>query len=1036
SENADERRKLFEEAAGITKYKQRRRQTFKKLETTEQDLSRVKDIVIEVEKKVASLERQADKAEKARSVKEELRTLEIELAERTYAELAENLAPLSLQISAQEDERQKLTASIDVIEASLAALHLDIIETEKRLSQEQKEIQLKSELVISIEKQMLSNEERKKSQEASLVRYASEQASQDQRVAELELLAAQLEALLKVKQLDCETLRLELGAEKSAFEKAESLLREQRTKVETKRNESAGLSESLNRLRSEEQKLRSEREAKLSQVARDTERTVKLHEQIAERHKTIETVKASITGLHESREAASQNLEAAKASRTLLQSQIDRSKEHLLERRSQLASKAARFEFLKSLLESYEGLPAGIKHLDERRAFGLGSLADRISITDEKYRLAIEAALGEAATYYVSLSAADALEGSAELHRAAKGKVTFITPDGLLTLATELPATPAGLVAATGIVTADDDAVKNVIQVLLASTFILEQGALQDAEALTRDEAFARFRFVTMNGEVAGPRGFIRGGSKMETEGLRIGKQAELQSLTDEKIKLESEQEQAELAVAKSQAELAAISLGDDEDELRRIDQRMTAAEKTLAQSEFEAASFTDELDRIETSADQSRGSVSELELKLTELSPAALQLEQDLKMFGESMSAEQAAIAALEEDVRAGAQKLQAKNMEVQQSQFELEKVRSQIDASERDAAGALRQKGRIEDERQSAEREIFRLAAELETMNANLMHLYTEKDAMQKSIGELEMNYSSQKGEANQNENRLRDLRRGRDVASQMVFEFQQQRSQIELRTESLRTVIKTEYDLDLEVKSFFNDTAFDGETASATVQELKEKLKRMGPVNELALEEFDTEKQRLDFLSSQQKDLLDAELQLRDTIAQINQTAEKQFMETFAAIRQNFIGIFKELFLEGDEADLYLQEKEGEAFDALETNIEIMAKPRGKRPQSITLLSGGEKTLTAIALLFAIYLVKPSPFCILDEVDAPLDDANIDRFVKIIQKFSRDTQFIIVTHNKRTMEAARALYGVTMEEEGISKLVAVRWNDAQKN
>ena len=202
----------------------------------------------------------------------------------------------------------------------------------------------------------------------------------------------------------------------------------------------------------------------------------------------------------------------------------------------------------------------------------------------------------------------------------------------------------------------------------------------------------------------------------------------------------------------------------------------------------------------------------------------------------------------------------------------------------------------------------------------------------------------------------------------------------------------------------------------------------MRALGAVNFTAFDEYNSEKERLDFMTAQRNDLIESETTLLETIAEINLTAQKRFMGTFSLIRENFVSIFKELFDEGDECDLILEED----VDPLEAHIEIIAKPRGKRPTSIDLLSGGEKTLTAIALLFAIYLVKPSPFCILDEVDAPLDDSNIDRFSRIIRKFSSNTQFIIVTHNKRTMESTNAMYGVTMEEEGVSKLVSVRFNE----
>jgi chromosome segregation protein len=219
----------------------------------------------------------------------------------------------------------------------------------------------------------------------------------------------------------------------------------------------------------------------------------------------------------------------------------------------------------------------------------------------------------------------------------------------------------------------------------------------------------------------------------------------------------------------------------------------------------------------------------------------------------------------------------------------------------------------------------------------------------------------------------------------------------------------------------------TAFDPEVAQQQIDDVRHKIKVLGPVNMEAFAEYQVEKERLDTLVRQRQDLLDAESQLMQTIDTINTTAQKQFMEVFEKIRQNFIRIFTSLFIDG-EANLEMAGDE----DVLEANIDILARPTGKKIQHIALLSGGEKTLTAISLLFAIYLVKPSPFCILDEVDAPLDDSNIDKFTKILRDFSGDTQFIVVTHNKRTMESASNIFGITMQEAGVSKVVSVKFND----
>ena len=269
---------------------------------------------------------------------------------------------------------------------------------------------------------------------------------------------------------------------------------------------------------------------------------------------------------------------------------------------------------------------------------------------------------------------------------------------------------------------------------------------------------------------------------------------------------------------------------------------------------------------------------------------------------------------------------------------------------------------------------------------------------------------------------------LRKEREKVLDEIHSSEMKLSELGLKIENLKEHIKESYSLSLEEKKYDDLDTFDFMLRSEEVNVLKQQIRNLGPINLLAYSEFEEEKQRFDFLVKQRNDLLESEADVVKTIKEININAQSLFMETFEKIRENFINVFRGLFNPGDEADLKLEDN----VDPLEAKIEIIAKPKGKRPTSIDLLSGGEKTLTAIALLFAIYLVKPSPFCVLDEIDAPLDDANIDRFTKIIRDFSQDTQFVVVTHNKRTMEAASTLYGVTMQEEGVSKLVAVRFNE----
>lgn len=1029
SENADERRRLFEEAAGITKYKQRRKQTFKKLETTAQDLARVKDIVAEVEKKVGTLERQAEKAEKARKLKDELRTNDLALAERQYAGLMKKVEPLEQSITERSDELQHLTAQIDTLDAALQALQLETLETERRLSAGQKEIQQKTELVTGVEKQTLSSDERKKSLSENVGRYAAEWTNAAQRQAELEAMSLSLQSELSSLDEEYSGKKRAADVAKETVTVKEMDLRDKRKALDEKRGDALRVSERLNALSSRSEKLNTSLSGIEAQAQRATERDVKLHELIAAKKKEAEIFNTELTQIASELEAASLALETAKVTRAALQASIEKRKESALTLRSEIGAKSNRIEFLQSLLESYEGLPEGIAYLDKQtgKPHGLGSLSDLIS-TDERYKLAIDAALGEALSYYVSRTTAEAMHGIAALREADKGKVTFIILERIERMKNALAGValvPDATTRAASVITCADE-VRPLIELLLANTVIAE--SLDDAEKLaaTHPELLS---FVTHSGERYKSSGIIRGGSNKGAESLRIGKQAELETRLAEKSALASQLAEVESALASELKSFTEISLVDAEQNVKQLEQRITASEKAIAKSEVEKSSFEEEASRVADELSESAVRIAGLREELQPIAPQ-LELEQALLAeFNRLFEADRAAIAALDAEVREDAEEAQDKMLSLQQAEFELDKIRTRIETAAQSIESLERQQSRITSDRDAAEREIFRLTAELETMKENLVRYHSERDTMQQAIAEVEAQYVSQKSETNQSESRLRDLRRQRDVVSQLVLEFRQQLSGAKLKAENIFAVAKSEYEIELSVKEFFDEAPFDAEATSKEVQRLKDRIKNLGLVNELALEEYDAEKQRLDFLNAQQTDLLDAEKQLRDTIEQINLTAQDQFMQTFTAIRQNFIRIFKELFLEGDEADLYLQESE----DPLEANIEIMAKPRGKRPQSIMLLSGGEKTLTAIALLFAIYLVKPSPFCILDEVDAPLDDANIDRFIRIIQKFSVETQFIMVTHNKRTMEAARALYGVTMEEEGISKLVAVRWNDA---
>ena len=297
-----------------------------------------------------------------------------------------------------------------------------------------------------------------------------------------------------------------------------------------------------------------------------------------------------------------------------------------------------------------------------------------------------------------------------------------------------------------------------------------------------------------------------------------------------------------------------------------------------------------------------------------------------------------------------------------------------------------------------------------------------------MEKEVNDVEKGYYSIRGEIDQTEKDLREIQRSRESVDFIIMELQNKLNDTKLELSSVKERLSVEFQVNLDQliksESVKLDSGEDKEVLETKVHNLKEKIERIGPVNPMAMEAYEEIQERFNFISSQKEDLVKAKESLLTTIEEIDGVAKETFLEAFEKIKVNFVKVFRSLFSEEDDCDLRLADPD----DPLESDIEIIAKPKGKKPLSINQLSGGEKSLTATSVLFAIYLLKPAPFCIFDEVDAPLDDTNIDKFNNIIRDFSKESQFIIITHNKRTMASTDIIYGITMAEQGVSKVVPV--------
>jgi len=715
------------------------------------------------------------------------------------------------------------------------------------------------------------------------------------------------------------------------------------------------------------------------------------------------------------------------ARKSALEKDIESLRNKEFEIRSVLDRRHARMEFLKGLVESYDGFSEGAKYLitnDEWKSNVQTTVADALS-TDSQYRVAIESALGETASFIVVKNIEEAYRGIDVLKRNQKGKATFICLDRIPGLKNSRQKVSAdGVVAwARDVITCDpafetlcDYIFDNTLLVtdVNAASIIIGRGSL--------------LKCVTLDGEIVTGQGVLKGGSLRADDGGMIGKKSQIAELETETAALDRSLAALRNDIVEREEALASIDLKALAASAKRIEQQMTGVEMRIAQIEFEKKRIHENMERNISENVKLAAEAEELQKELDVIVPDIERLEKERSAAEQNSGAATSEMETMEvlwseySDVtnKAHVALLNLQNEEKNIAR-ELEYIRETVDnivvtlsQRDRDIAEAKAEIERLAKELTDTESELHRLSSGLQVMVDRGKSVDTEYNAKRNQMHDIEL--------------KIKDERRLHDDSLGVTHELEIKLSELTMKSENLAVRAREEYGFLLELKEYADAHTFDIDAVREEGRALKEKIASLGPVNFAAFDEFKSESERLEFITTQRSDLVEAEQTLLSTIEEINTTAQRTFGETFNKIRENFIATFKSLFDEGDECDLRLEED----VDPLEARIEIIAKPRGKRPTSIDLLSGGEKTLTAIALLFAIYLVKPSPFCILDEVDAPLDDSNIDRFSRILRKFSDNTQFIVVTHNKRTMEAANAMYGVTMEEEGVSKLVSVRFNE----
>jgi len=1040
SNKAEERRRMFEEAAGVNKYKLRRRLSLNKLDDVKKDLTRVNDIVSEVEKNVRSLERQAKKADKYNQVQTELKEKEINLAEREFYVYSKQLENFQIDIHKLSEDKDDIDKQIRETESLLMNFRHEISEIEREYRNKYSRLSELNDKIHNLHKNISVAEERLKSLLINISRF-------EVNIKEYTNQKNEIEESVVVYNVDIENINKQLYEKQEDLNKNKNHLDEKKDELTKKRLEFKTLNENFN---SEQQIISTIQ----NEISNNRKSVTNFNNSISKLDNNIQHLTSNIaksvgyledlenekeqieTKLRDSEENYIRNAEIKEK----LETEISELRVKELEEKNNIVNIKDKIDFFQTLINNLEGVSQGSKSLIESEGWTINEkviLAD-IGSPKEEYRLSIETALKGVLNNIIIQSSDDLKNAIDYLNKNDLGKASFLIGSVFTNKSSLLSKiNNFSIKRKTNKIEKETGFIKWAIDLIETEPRwkpFFEAGLYNIAivksfkDAISLRNKFSEFSFVTVDGELFSNSGIVEAGSSDKLEDSLFGRRKLLENLKNEYPKLEENLISQREIIEEKEVAANKINLKIISDQGKIFLNEINNIEKQITQLEFEKEKSVQDIDKIQNDIQEN---VSELKLVEQNISGLVVDLEEKNNLFS----------------LRKNDLEIYEKNLLEEEIQFsemqdthnklhiELERLKGEIHNNNSLLTKSIETKNSLISTIDRLNNEIKNAHEEIESINSIIKdsqivydELSGEKNIRTEEITKIEEQLNNKKSESSEYEQKLNNVRNERQDISDRVHKIQVKQSEISIRFENLVNHIKDEYNIVLEFKVFEDTESFEFNLESDEVHKLRDSLKNLGPINLLAYSEYEEENERLNFLHQQRDDLVESEKDLIKTIKEINLSAQIVFMETFEKIKANFKNIFQSVFNPGDEADLILEED----VDPLEAKIEIIAKPKGKRPTSIELLSGGEKTLTATALLFAIYLVKPSPFCIMDEVDAPLDDANVDRFTKLLKDFSDNTQFIIVTHNKRTMEAAVNMYGVTIQEEGVSKLVGVQFNE----
>ena len=1009
------RRKMLEQAAGITIYKTRKREAKLKLDATEQDLARIEDLLFEINNQLKSLESQAKKAEKYFEIKKEYKEVSIELAKAALEGFNITYRDLNTQQQAEVDRRIELETNIAKEEAALEHEKLAFIEKEKALQQMQQSF---NEMLSDVR-----NKESDKSLSAQRLQYLKEREAGLNEF--LQKAGGQLQGLhesirftttqIKEDEIKLEEFEGRLEELKNAVEDKRKIFDEKRSGIDELRKENHAIQrqqfeaeknvavadtsiQNLQRTIAQIQEEKNHRQPQLVQLEKDKK----------EKESDLEQKKTDLQQLQEHHEFTKEQI-------LQTQSMMESLRNELAEENRKLDSKKNEHDLLKSLVDSMEGYPESVKFLHKNPNWNhTAPLLSDIIYVKEAYRAAVENVLEPYLSYYVVNNLEEGLQAIHLLDDNKKGKANFFLQDKFTDFNEHHQ--PEGTIPALSVVEFDSK-YQNLAKHLLGNVFIA-----QDEQALHNSNGAV---VLEKNGKYVKGKYSLTGGSVGLFEGKKIGRAKNLEKLIKEISAQEIIVTQLKATLQSRHNEVIAFNEQLKENAIRQTQQDIN----NLTNLVFSLQNKIENLHHLEETSSRR---IEELQQQLEDNHDAIANTRDDLDKFNSQLDELTDKMQLIEQDYTLAEQEYNFATATFNDTNLQFTKQQSKVISLQQEFEFKNNQLNELQLQMENSNQQLEEAAASiaataiaLKELEELLVNMLQNKDVEERKLNEADQAYYNLRNLLAEKESELRHKQKSKEGIDILLNEIKDKLTDLKLQLAGMKERLSVEFKVDL-------DAIIDEPRVTETpLEELQEKNERMrkrleniGEVNPTAIEAYTEMKKRYEFIMEQKDDLVTAKDSLMQTIQEVEATANQQFLDTFNKVRENFQKVFQALFTQDDTADMVLVDPENLA----ETAIDIIAKPKGKRPSSIGQLSGGEKTLTATALLFAIYLIKPAPFCILDEVDAPLDDANVGKFTNMIKQFSENSQFIIVTHNKMTMSAVDVIYGVTMQEPGVSRLVPV--------